>query len=193
MYLIVGLGNPGDEHKHSRHNAGFMVADAFAKSKSVRFTSKAGVRKAKCTVDERSILIVKPLSYMNASGEVLPALMMDGGIKPEDTMVIHDDMDLPLGTIRLGFGGGSAGHRGVESVIKVLHTRDFNRLRVGIGRPPEGVDPIDYVLTGFVSEEKQFLPAIISESVDALVDWLLLGIKESMSRHNSFRIPELES
>jgi len=156
--LIVGLGNPGPEYSQNRHNVGFMVAQALADKleiplKKVKFKAQIGTGK----VQGIPVIIAKPLTFMNASGSAVVPLVHYYKVPLERLLVIHDDMDLPLGTLRMRPSGGSAGHNGMLSIFNRLGTNAFPRLRVGIGRPPGRMDPAAYVLQDFQASEKELL------------------------------------
>ena len=181
MKLIVGLGNPGDKYGGNRHNLGYMVADAFAVNCGLTWTKNKDLL---CQMaKDKQLIIIKPETYMNDSGESIRAVCKYYKITVKNVLVIADDVDLELGKIRLGFGGSSAGHRGVESAIKSLSTQDFNRLRIGIGRPTTSeVDT--YVLSDFLPEEKEKTGLIIDRAVEAIGSYLDDGIMASMNRFN---------
>ena len=147
--LILGLGNPGPRYAQTRHNAGFRAVESISGSRDgwKKYRSLASI----CTVEIEDMLVVlvRPLTFMNLSGKAVQPLLRQLHLQPQDLLVIHDDLDLPLGKVRLRPGGGSGGHKGVQSVIEHLGSRNFARLRIGIGRPPEGTNPVDYVLDPF--------------------------------------------
>lgn len=183
--LICGLGNPGVDYAETRHNAGYMVVERLRGACGGswrRFDSLAQV----CSVEIGGVpvLLVQPLTYMNSSGRALQPLVRRWGIPPESLLVVSDDLDLPLGAIRLRPGGSSGGHRGIQSVIECLGTQQFPRLRIGIGRPPEGVDAADYVLSPFSPEEKGRLEEILELAAEAAACWAVEGIEAAMSRYN---------
>ena len=188
MKILMGLGNPGAQYAHSRHNVGFMVLDAFAKSLAVSFhkTSSRMVT-ASGTIHDRSrndiqVVLAKPQSYMNRSGPATLELLRETEAGPADLVVIHDDLDLSLGRLRLKSRGGHGGHRGVQSIIASLQTHQFYRLRVGIGRPPADQAAEEYVLSVFLPEEKSVVQAMIERSVMALDCFLKEGPETTMNR-----------
>lgn len=150
MYLIVGLGNPGDEYAHTRHNAGFDTVDLLAEEWGATYWKNKGgslVAEVKPAVlGGEEVALVKPQSFMNLSGGPVSKLMKEYQVKPDRVIVIHDDLDLAPGTIRVKQGGGHAGHNGLRSIIDKTGSRDFNRVRVGIGRPPGKMPVVDFVL-----------------------------------------------
>lgn len=150
MYLIVGLGNPGEEYAHTRHNAGFDTIDLLAEAWGATYwKNKCGALAAEvkpAVLDGEEVVLAKPQSFMNLSGGPVSKLMKEYGLKPSEVIVIHDDLDLDPGIIRVKQGGGHAGHNGLRSIIDKTGSRDFNRVRVGIGRPPGKMPVVDFVL-----------------------------------------------
>ena len=190
-YLIAGLGNPGPKYRYNRHNVGFMVLDAFADQtqipmQRVQFRGLVG----KGHFSEERIILTKPQTYMNDSGQVVVPLMNFYKIPPEQVMVVHDDLDLPFGTLRLRPQGSAGGQHGVESIITKLHRQDFPRMRVGIGRPPGRIDPRDYVLHDFDPPEAEFLPVVLRQAVDAIISFIQNGIEIAMNDFNGSFINE---
>ena len=148
MYLVAGLGNPGEEYEHTRHNAGFDTIDELAHEARVNYwKSECGALTAKTTIADEDVVFAKPQSYMNTSGGPVKKLMDAYGITPDHLIVIHDDLDIQPASIRVKFGGGHAGHNGLKSITDKLGTRDWYRVRVGIGRPPGRMPVVDFVLT----------------------------------------------
>ena len=183
-YLIVGLGNPGRKYRGNRHNIGFMVVDRLAANyglQSSKVQQKAIVGDGR--ILERPVIIAKPQTFMNNSGDAVGPLANYYRIPPTHVLVIYDELDLPLGTIRLRPSGGAGGHNGMKSIIQHLGT-DFPRLRVGIGRPPGRMPPAAYVLQDFAQDELPLVDDIIDESVRACETFLREGIDLAMSRHN---------
>lgn len=174
--LIVGLGNPGSEYERTRHNAGFMVADVLAGRVGGRFTvhKKSGADLLEARLDGRKVLLAKPRSFMNVSGRPVAALARFFSVPPTEVIVVHDELDLPFGSIRLKRGGGEGGHNGLRSISSALTTKDYVRVRFGIGRPPGRQDPADYVLKPFAAIERKELPVIVEQAADAVE--LLLGV-----------------
>jgi len=184
-FLIVGLGNPGREYKNSRHNAGFMVLDRLAVQLDVSFSrvkSKALVTEAKYS--DHHCILAKPQTYMNLSGQSVSELMRFYKIPLSNLLVVHDDIDLPFGTIRLRPSGGSGGHKGMMSIIERLASQDFPRLRIGINRPPGRMEASDYVLQDFSPQEMQLLPEILDRAAQAVLTFLTEGIEQAMTRFN---------
>lgn len=184
--LVVGLGNPGDEYATHRHNIGFMVVDALARAHGLSFSRQ---KRAKARVAEgrflgRAVLLAKPQTFMNLSGKAVSRLSRTYEIPPERIMVVYDDLDLPLGRLRLRPEGGSGGHKGMRSIIDLLGTQSFPRLRVGIDRPSDNMDPADYVLRPFDVEQRPFVKEVVAQAVAAIECWLTEGILVAMDRHN---------
>lgn len=187
MKLIVGLGNPGAKQANNRHNVGFQCLDRLARAHNLEFTKRqCRALLALGEIGGCKVLLAKPLTYMNLSGEAVNPLAHRYEISLVDLLVIHDDLDLPLGVIRLRQRGGAGGHKGVLSIIEALGSQDFPRLRVGIGRPPAGQDPVDYVLSDFAPEEGTAIEGVYERVVAAVECWLTEGIVEAMNRHNIF-------
>lgn len=192
MKLIVGLGNPGFLYARNRHNVGFMCVSHLAKMQKIPFDRKQGqARTGIGNIAGYRTVLARPQTYMNASGESVSTLMKKLNVEPDGLIVIHDDLDLPPGKIRLRLGGGSGGHKGIDSIIARLGTRDFYHVRVGIGRPdiaentPEREEAvIAYVLSDFTPEEKKIIDKIIPDVSEAVVFLLSEGITNAMNRYN---------
>lgn len=187
MRLIVGLGNPGPQHLFSRHNAGFRLVDYLAERERIPVVKLVDC--AVCgrgAVEGKEIILAKPLTYMNRSGLSVSRLAGHYDIDGSRLLVIYDDMDLELGRLRLRPAGSSGGHKGLDSVIRCLGISRFNRLRIGIGRPPEEVDPADYVLSQFCgAEEKRFREEVLPKAAEAVKIYIASGIEAAMNRFNS--------
>jgi len=148
MYLVAGLGNPGEEYEHTRHNAGFDAVDELAREARVNYWKReGGALTGKAVIAGQDVLLVKPQSYMNVSGGPVKKLMAAYGVTPDQLIVVHDDLDIAPASIRVKFGGGLAGHNGLKSIADKLGTKDWYRVRVGIGRPPGRMPVVDFVLT----------------------------------------------
>ena len=191
MKLIVGLGNPGKTYIHSRHNVGYRCLNYFAKLHSIRFERKqCQARLGAAEVAGGQILLAKPQIFVNLSGKAVSCLVRKHNIPLNDLLVIYDDLDLPLGRIRLRPSGGSGGHKGMKSIISALGSEDFPRVRVGIGRPPASELPneediiVNYVLGDFTPQEEEVLKPVIA-IVAKVIDCLLTrGVETAMSEFN---------
>ena len=185
--LIVGLGNPGRGYAANRHNIGFRCVSHFGKIHGISFDKKQGrARTGAGEVAGVPVILARPQTFMNRSGESVALLMQKFKVSPADLIVIHYDLDLPLGKIRLSFGSGSGGHKGISSIIDYLNSRDFTRLRVGIGRPVEAAEDavIDYVLGDFTPEEGRIIEPAIAGAGEALLGLLADGLTAVMNRYN---------
>lgn len=185
MKILAGLGNPGSQYLWTRHNAGFMVLDALAEESALSCQKKtfSGLAGEGFWSGSR-LLMLKPQTYMNLSGRSVVESLRFHKLSPQDLLVIHDDLDLPFGTVRLKFGGGHGGHNGLRSIITEVGDRNFYRVRVGIGRPLRG-DVVDYVLTPFSPGEKKELPFILQGAVSLIAAFLEFGPEKAMSQFNS--------
>lgn len=184
-HLIAGLGNPGPEYAANRHNVGFRCVDRLAATYGLTFDKRQkNGRVALGTILDRQVVLVKPETFMNESGRAVVALARFYQVPPEQMLVIYDDLDLPLGTVRLRPGGGSGGHKGMRSIIEHLGGQNFPRLRIGIGRPPGQMDPAAYVLQDFSAEEQPVVEEALERAVAAIETWLCEGIVMAMNRHN---------
>jgi PTH1 family peptidyl-tRNA hydrolase len=184
-HLIAGLGNPGSEYADNRHNAGFRCVERLASAHQLSFDRRQkGASLCLSTMLERSVVLAKPRSFMNRSGRAVAGLARFYRIPLDRILVVYDDLDLPLGTMRMRLSGGSGGHRGMRSVIQQLGSRDFPRLRIGIGRPPGRMDPADYVLQDFSAEERPLVEKVLDQAVAAIETWLSDGIDEAMNLSN---------
>ena len=184
-YFIVGLGNPGRQYQHNRHNVGFIVVDQLAESALIpvqRVAFRALIGKG--TLDGQPAILAKPQTFMNESGKAVAAVMRFYKIPTENLLVMHDDLDLPFGTLRLRPEGSAGGQRGMASIIKQLNTQVFARLRVGIGRPPGRMDPRDYVLHDFDASEEALLPEVLQSAMQAIHMFILDGIEQAMNAYN---------
>ncbi len=183
--LIAGLGNPGARYAKSRHNIGFMVADRLADAHEMKFLRRRfNAEVAEGEVAGRRLIVVKPRTYMNASGEAVGKFFAFYKVAPHDLLVIYDDLDLPLGQLRLRSRGSAGGHHGMESIIARVGTSDFPRLRVGIGRPNPDAD-IDHVLGEFEPDERRVMDETLMRARQAVDVWLADGITKAMNEFNS--------
>jgi len=192
-WLIVGLGNPGRLHANNRHNIGFMCLNHFAKKHGISFDkkqSRARIGIGKVASDE--VVVAKPQTYMNLSGQSVSLLVKKFNINLDNLLVIHDDLDLPLGKIRIRQNGSSGGHKGIDSIISYLGSQNFLRIRVGIGRPTttessdqiSEADIVAYVLSDFTLEEKQTIIPVIPRVSEAIFCILTEGPTTAMNRYN---------
>ena len=191
MKLIVGLGNPGRTYANNRHNVGFMCLSYFAKARDIRFDKKQGqARIGSGEVAGSKVILAKPQTYMNLSGQSVSRLVKRFDIQLNDLLVIHDDLDLPLGKIRIRQGGSSGGHKGINSIISYLESQDFPRLKVGIGRPAvfsneiSETDIIAYVLSDFTLEEKEVVIQVVPRVSEAILCLLTEGLTAAMNKYN---------
>jgi PTH1 family peptidyl-tRNA hydrolase len=193
MKLIVGLGNPGFLYARHRHNVGFMCVSHLAKKYRIRFDRKQGqARTGIGHIAGYRVVLARPQTYMNASGESVSALLRKLDVAPSDLIVIHDDLDLPTGKIRLRLGGSSGGHKGIDSIIARTGSRDFYRVRVGIGRPelsdgsPAAREEaiINYVLSDFTPEESKIIDKALPAVSEAIACLLAEGLDAAMNRYN---------
>ncbi|MFD1545537.1 aminoacyl-tRNA hydrolase [Nonomuraea guangzhouensis] len=173
-WLIVGLGNPGSEYAGNRHNAGFMVLDELAARAGGRF--KAHRSRSEVLESSRAVL-AKPLTYMNLSGGPVKALSDFYKLAPDRLIVVHDELDVPYGALRAKLGGGDNGHNGLKSITKVLGTRDYLRVRFGIGRPPGRMDPAAYVLKDFATAERKDLAFLVDRAADVVESLMEHGLE----------------
>jgi len=168
-WLIAGLGNPGPAYAANRHNAGFLTADVLAARAGARFKAgKFRTLAAEGRLAGQSVTIIKPLTFMNESGGPVTGVIGFYHLGPERLVVIHDELDLPFGTVRLKLGGGDNGHNGLRSVTTRLGTREYYRARIGIGRPPGRMDPAAFVLRDFSAAERKELPLVFERAADAV-------------------------
>lgn len=184
-FLLVGLGNPGREYRETRHNIGFMVIDRLGEAIGCKLTkvqAKAIIGMGK--VGDHKVILAKPQTYMNLSGQAVVALLHYYKVDPSCLIVAHDDVDLQFGQIRMRPGGGSAGQKGIGSIIEKLGSQDFARLRMGVGRPPGQRAAADYVLKKFNREDEEFLPEFLDRAVDAMRCFVTDGLDTAMNRFN---------
>lgn len=194
-WLVAGLGNPGPGYADNRHNAGFMVADLLAIRMGVRF--RAGKYQA-AVADGRlagqPVTLAKPMTFMNASGGPVAGLASYYRLPPGQLVVIHDELDLPFGAIRLKLGGGDNGHNGLRSLTSSLGSRDYYRVRFGIGRPPGRMDPAMFVLRDFSAAERKELPLLVERAADAVEALLADGLAAAQNAfHGAGTAGDLES
>ncbi|MCZ8517547.1 aminoacyl-tRNA hydrolase [Paenibacillus filicis] len=185
MKWFVGLGNPGKQYETTRHNIGWMALDRFAERHGIRISqSKCKGILGEGNVDGQKVVLLKPMIYMNLSGESIRAYMDFYKAKIEDLIVIYDDLDTPFGQIRLRYQGSAGGHNGIKSTIQHLGTQTFNRIRMGISRPAPGRDIADYVLSGFAKEELGRMSEVLDRTVEAMEFALANEFEKTMAKFN---------
>ena len=190
MIVIVGLGNPGEQYSKTRHNVGFQCVDGLAKRYDIRLGKHtADVLYGEGWVEGKKAVLAKPLTYMNRSGRAVKYLMehyrSDGA--PPELLIVHDDMDLPIGRIRLRRDGSAGGHNGIKSIIAEMGTQDFPRLRIGIGHPAQG-DTIGFVLGGFAGSEAKIMAKTVDLAVEAVAWTVEHGLESAMNRYNQVTV-----
>jgi PTH1 family peptidyl-tRNA hydrolase len=184
-FLLIGLGNPGREYQNNRHNFGFMLIDRLAvrlNARGMRVQSKAVVTSA--SYEDRKIILAKPQTYMNLSGQSVQGLVNFYKIPLTNVMILSDDLDLPFGTIRIRASGGPGGQRGLSSILERLGTKDVPRMRLGIGRPPGRMDPAYYVLQNFSRADMQAISEILDRAADAALEFVNNGLNTAMNKFN---------
>lgn len=193
MFAVVGLGNPGAQYAHTRHNTGHMVLEELVRrmggTLSAHRASGTHATSARIGVGPgvpgEQVILAESDSYMNTSGGPVKALLAYFNVPVENLIVIHDDLDLPFGTLRLKRGGGEGGHNGLKSISQACGSRDYVRMRCGIGRPPGRQDPADYVLKPFSAAERKVMDRIVGDAADAVEDTLLRGLQAAQLRLHS--------
>ena len=182
--LVVGLGNPGPNYAQTRHNLGFMVADRLAARLGSKFKvhKRSGAEIVTGRLGGRSVVLAKPRCYMNESGRQVGPLAKFYSVSAADVLIIHDELDIEFGQIRLKLGGGEGGHNGLRSVATALGTKDFQRVRIGIGRPPGRKDPAAFVLENFTATERPEVSTICEQAADATELLIELGLESAQNR-----------
>jgi len=183
--MIVGLGNPGPAYRHTRHNFGFLAIDELSDALNIqvrRIKFKAMLGEGR--FGDSKVVLVKPMTFMNESGRAVAPLIHFYKLPLSNLLVIHDDLDLPLGTLRLRPSGGTSGQRGMASIITQLGTQEFPRMRLGIGRPPGQMDPVDYVLKDFLPSEQDLLKIVLQTAVEASQTFITEGLTKTMNKYN---------
>lgn len=181
--LVVGLGNPGPNYARTRHNVGYLVVDLLAEriGSTFKLHKKSGADVATGRLSGRPVVLARPRCYMNESGRQVGPLAKFYSVPPQGLVVIHDDLDLDFGRIRLKQGGGEGGHNGLRSIANALGSKDFQRVRLGIGRPPGRQDPAAYVLQAFAARERDELPTIYEQTADATEMLIELGLEPAQN------------
>ena len=186
MKLVVGLGNPGKEHQFTRHNVGFMVVEELARRQGIKFKKMFWfpAQQAKCQLGGNEVRLLKPTTFMNRSGQAVWGAMKKWRVKPIDTVVIYDDVELDLGQVRVRGKGSGGSHNGMKSVREWLQTKAFPRVRVGVGPRPDGADLIGFVLGNFAEEESLGLEKVVERAADAVESIFSIGIERTMNAFN---------
>jgi PTH1 family peptidyl-tRNA hydrolase len=186
LKLIVGLGNPGRKYEKTRHNVGFRVVEALASEQGITFSEKKETYfLGRLSINHEPLWVAMPRTFMNQSGIAVKQLLDKTGVDPSQMIVVHDDIDLALGRIQIKTKGGHGGHKGILSILSTLKTDHFYRLRVGVGRPPQGLDPADYVLQPFEGHaEHSLLDKVIQNTTEALRCLVAEGPQKAMDRYN---------
>jgi PTH1 family peptidyl-tRNA hydrolase len=184
--LIVGLGNPGVLYAWSRHNIGFQVVKSLARSGKIALKKEKGIKafSGRGKLEGVEVVLSLPLTFMNLSGQAVKQLLDKYNVELHDLLVVCDDLDLEFGRIKIRSKGSSAGHRGINSIIGSIGNDEFNRLRIGIGRPSGKVNPADFVLSHFNRSERKEIPGLINKALDCCRVWLSEGIEKSMNNFN---------
>ena len=185
-WLVAGLGNPGERYARTRHNVGAMVVDELADRAGERFRKVRFVPAdvAEITADGERVLLVKSRTFMNESGPAYASVAKKHDVAPDHVIAAHDDLDLAFGALRVKFGGSTAGHHGLDSLVGAVRTPDFNRLRLGIGRPPGRQDPLDFVLRPFSKKEEEEVVVLIDQAADAALSLVRHGLSPTQDRYN---------
>ncbi|MFG3553266.1 aminoacyl-tRNA hydrolase [Micromonospora sp. NPDC047557] len=187
-WLVVGLGNPGREYAGNRHNVGFMVADLLAGRLGARFgrhkRAVAEVAEGRLGFGGPKLVLVKPLTYMNLSGGPVAALSQFYKVPPARVIAVHDELDIDFGQVRIKFGGGEGGHNGLRSMSKSLGTKDYVRVRFGVGRPPGRQDPADYVLSDFGAAERKELDFLVDRAADVVESVIVKGVEPTQNLYH---------
>ncbi len=185
MKIVIGLGNPGKKYERTRHNAGFMAVDELARSLRLELgLEKCHALLGKGALGTEKVLLAKPQTYMNDSGRSVAALLKDAYASAAELIVLHDELDLAAGTVRVKSGGGHGGHNGLRSIIEHLGTADFVRVRIGVGRPVPGMDTADYVLSPFFAEEREAAATATANAAEAVRVIIVQGAVKAMNQFN---------
>ena len=190
--LVVGLGNPGDEFSRTRHNVGAEVVELLARRHGGKLRgSKGRARSDEVRIDAKRVALAIPLTYMNDSGEAVGALARRLGVEPEQIVIVHDELDLAPAVLRVKVGGGLAGHNGLRSIKQHLHTDEFVRVRIGVGKPPSKERGADHVLSRVSKRERQAMDVTVEEAADAVECIVTDGVDAAMNRYNG-RTPDAD-
>lgn len=185
-WLLAGLGNPGERYANTRHNVGRMVADLLAREAGERFRKVRFLpaEAAEIRIDGERLVLVRSTRFMNESGPSYASLAKKHGLEPARLIAVHDELDIPAGTIRVKLGGGTSGHNGVRSLSRALRTPDFSRVRVGIGRPPGRQDPADFVLAPIGRRDEPAVGLLVGHAADAVRSLVTDGLERTQDRYN---------
>jgi PTH1 family peptidyl-tRNA hydrolase len=188
-WLIVGLGNPGSDYSNHRHNVGQMVLDELARrvggSFKVHKSSRAQVLEGRLGIGGPRVILAKPMSYMNVSGGPVSTLVKFFDVEPSRVVAVHDEIDIPFNTVKLKIGGGEGGHNGLRDISKALSTKDYVRVRVGVGRPPGRMDTADFVLKDFAAAEKKEVPFLLGDAADAVETVVKEGLSAAQQKYHT--------
>jgi len=184
-WLIIGLGNPGKEYRLTRHNVGFRVVDRLARQQGIQFSKRrGGARIGEGRLGGKRVVLAKPQTYMNKSGVAVKKLVKALGIPLDHLVVVHDDLDLACGRMKIKEGGGHGGHKGVQSIIEELGSADFLRVKVGIGKPPDPEEGADYVLSRFAADERALIKESVEQAAEAIEALIVSGKDQAMNKYN---------
>ena len=183
MWLITGLGNPGSRYEKTRHNAGFLALEEFLRSQKLEFKDKEDYKISKGSLGDEKIILLEPLTFMNRSGAAVRKIMQKSNIPPENLIVVHDDLDLETGRLKIRKKGSSGGHKGIESIIQNIGTREFIRVKIGIGRDPF-VPTEKYVLSRFRKDEMPVIKETIAKAAESVHSIIIEGVERAMNRFN---------
>lgn len=183
--MLVGLGNPGSSYQKTRHNLGWMVLEQAAQRWGITFAERRQALQGRGIANGQAVLLALPLIWMNQTGDVVHSLLQSINLSPSNLIIVYDDLDLPLGALKIKTHGGPGGHNGLRSVISCLATEDFCRLKVGIDRPPAHEDPAQYVLAAFAQDETEAVSCVLSHAVDALECVIGEGVSAAMNRYHT--------
>jgi PTH1 family peptidyl-tRNA hydrolase len=185
IWLIVGLGNPGNSYRLTRHNVGFRIVERFAREQGIQFKKRrAGAQIGEGRVGRRKVVVVKPLTYMNRSGVAVKKLIEELGVSLEHLVVVHDDLDLACGRIKIKNKGGHGGHKGVQSIIELLGCADFLRVKVGIDKPRAHEEGADYVLAPFTADQSALVKESVEQAAEAIESIIVSGADQAMNTYN---------
>lgn len=183
MIVIAGLGNPGRKYSRTRHNIGFMVVEEIARKNGIEFSDRKEFRIGRGSIEGQGVILVEPLLYMNRSGAPVRDVLRRSNIEPRELIVVHDDLDMETGKLRIRKTGSSGGHKGVESIIQNIGSRDFIRVKIGIGREP-GIPVEDHVLSKFTRQEIPVIKEAVERTVDAVRVIVTDGVDRAMNSFN---------